>query len=290
MSVFAPAMSWVLAGTVVRGVAAGLIAGFGMGAIGALYDQRERPRVFGLYAMIWLLPSLVGPPLNAALAEWLDWRWALGWPAVLVVGARLLMGRFVSTVPWTRGSEPVRRGAGLVMAGGLVLGAVGSARSGWWAAPLLGTGVLVSAAGIAAFLTRAAGEIRLARTVFAFTLVCAGFFGIYEMLSLTLVEGLQQRLLWASVAIMAGLGGWPLAGMRPRPVARPDAAAFGAALITMGGVGVLLAATVAAGGVAVAVVVCSAVVAGLGTGQWYPLLSSEPFDLPEDLRHQASAP
>src|SRR5690606_32620743 len=53
MTALAPAMIWVLAGTVVRGVAGGLIAGFGVGVIGALFDERERPRVLGLYAMIW---------------------------------------------------------------------------------------------------------------------------------------------------------------------------------------------------------------------------------------------
>ena len=76
MAVFAPSMEWVLAGTIVRGVAAGLLAGFGMGAIGALYDEVERPRVFGVFALIWLLPSLVGPLLNAAL-DHLD-RLAMG--------------------------------------------------------------------------------------------------------------------------------------------------------------------------------------------------------------------
>lgn len=36
LTVIAPTMEWVLAGTIVRGIAAGLFGGFGMGAIGAL--------------------------------------------------------------------------------------------------------------------------------------------------------------------------------------------------------------------------------------------------------------
>lgn len=241
MSVSAPTMGWVLAGTVVRGLASGLLAGFGSGAIGALFDARERPRVFGLFAMIWLLPSLVGPLLNAGLTEWAGWRWAVGWPAVLVVAGRFLMGRFVSEVPWTPGREPIRLGTGLAVAGGLVLGAIGSAGSGPWAIPVFAVGVLVAAAGIGRFLLRAAGNRPLARVIVAFALLCAGFFGVYELLSLTLTEGLGEPLIWASVAVMASLGAWSLAGLRPRPAARPDAVILGSILVTAAAAGMLLA-------------------------------------------------
>ncbi|MCB0893286.1 MAG: MFS transporter, partial [Propionibacteriaceae bacterium] len=106
LAVFAPTMGWVLAGTVVRGIAAGLLAGFGVGAIGALFDEHERPRVFGLYALIWLLPSVLGPPLNAVITDWVGWRWAIGWPAVLVVIGRTLIGLTVGALPWRPQAEP----------------------------------------------------------------------------------------------------------------------------------------------------------------------------------------
>src|SRR5262245_28828103 len=51
----APAMGWVLAGSVARGIAAGLIAGFGLSAIGGLYEDAVRTRVLGMYALIWLV-------------------------------------------------------------------------------------------------------------------------------------------------------------------------------------------------------------------------------------------
>ena len=284
MAVFAPSMEWVLAGTIVRGVAAGLLAGFGMGAIGALYDEVERPRVFGVFALIWLLPSLVGPLLNAALTTWIGWRWALAWPAVVVIVARMLMGRYVSEVPWQRADHPARAGLGLLVAGGLVLGAVGSAMSGPAALVLLATGVVVAGVGIVLFLTRGAGPGRPSRTLLAFAGVCAAFFGLYELLSLAVVEGLGERLVWASVAVMAGLTSWSLAGLKPRPGARPDAVVVGATLIFVGALGLLVALGVAGwssgGAPALVVVVVSAAVAGLGMGLAYPLLGSEPFDLP----------
>lgn len=280
MSVSAPTMTWVLAGTVVRGVAAGLLAGFGAGAIGTLFDARERPRVFGLFAMIWLLPSLVGPLLNAGLTKWAGWRWAVGWPAILVVAGRYLMGRFVSEVPWTRGREPIRLGTGSAVAGGLVLGAIGAAGSGAWAMSVFGVGVVVAAAGIGAFLIRAAGKRPQARVLVAFALLCAGFFGLYDLLSLTLTQGLGQTLVWAAVAVMASLGAWSLAGLRPRPTARPDAVIVGSALVAVAAAGLLLAVVIGSGSGAAAIVLVSAAVAGLGMGLAYPLLSSEPFDLP----------
>ena len=280
MSVSAPTMGWVLAGTAVRGTAAGLLAGFGTGAIGALFDERERPRVFGLFAMIWLLPSLLGPLLNAGLTEWAGWRWAVGWPAVLVVAGRLLMGRFVSEVPWTPGREPIRLGTGLLVAGGLILGAIGSAGAGGWAISLFGVGLIVAAAGIGGFLLRAAGSRALTRVIVAFTLLCAGFFGFFDLLSLTLTQGLGQALTWAAVAVMASLGAWSLAGLRPRPAARPDAVIVGSGAVVIAGAGLLLAVSAASGGIAVALVLAAATVAGIGMGMAYPLLSSEPFDLP----------
>ena len=60
LSAVAPTMVWVLVGSVLRGLAAGLLAAFGLTAIGGLFDDAIRPRVLALYALIWLLPSLVG--------------------------------------------------------------------------------------------------------------------------------------------------------------------------------------------------------------------------------------
>ena len=65
----APAMGWLLAGSVLRGLAGGLLAAFGLTAVGGLYEDALRPRVLSLFALIWLLPSLLGPPLNGAIAH-----------------------------------------------------------------------------------------------------------------------------------------------------------------------------------------------------------------------------
>lgn len=66
----APTMGWLLAGSVLRGIAGGLLAAFGLTAIGGLFEDDVRPRVLGLFAVVWLLPSLAGPAINAAVAVW----------------------------------------------------------------------------------------------------------------------------------------------------------------------------------------------------------------------------
>jgi len=280
MAVFATQMSWVLTGTAVRGVAGGLLAGFGVGAIGSLFDERERPRVFGVFALVWLLPSLVGPLLNAGITEWVGWRWALAWPAVIVVGARVMMGRYVAVVPWQRSVERAHVGPGLVVAVGLVVGALGSAARGPWGAALLAGGIVLGAVGTGVFLVRATRHRPLARVVFAFTALCASFFGLFQMLSLIMIEGLGRPLVWSSSAVSAGLVAWSLMGLRPRPHARPDVVATGAVAIVLGAAGLLVAVVVPVGTPAAVLVVAAAAVAGVGMGMSYPVLSSEVFDVP----------
>lgn len=275
LAVVAPAMSWVLIGTSVRGVAAGLFGGFGLGAIGTLYDERERPRVFGLFALIWLLPSVIGPPLNAVITAWADWRWALAWPAVLVVLARLLMGATIAAVPWQADSSrtPVSAGVGVAVAAGLTLGALGSAQPVGWGVVALLAGIVATASAIGVFLVR--GLPARARGLLAFASLCAAFFGAYELLSLALIEGLGATVLVASSAVTAGLLGWSLVGLRPQPDARPDRAVAGPALVTIAFAG-LVGGLWIGGTAGVVTVVAGAALAGVGMGAAYPLLSSEP--------------
>lgn len=277
LAVLAPTMGWVLAGTAVRGVAAGLFGGFGLGAIGTLYDERERPRVFGLFALIWVLPSLIGPPLNAVITAWVDWRWALGWPAVLVVLARLLMGATIAAMPWQADSSrtPVNAGVGVAVAAGLVLGSLGSAQPVGWGVVALLVGVIATASAIGVFLVR--GLPARARVLLAFASLCAAFFGCYELLSLALIEGLGATVLVASTAVTAGLLSWSLVGLRPEPDARPDRAVAGPVLVTIAFAG-LVGGLWLGGTPGVVTVIACAALAGVGMGAAYPLLSSEPFD------------
>lgn len=279
MSVFAPTMGWVLAGTVVRGIAGALLGGFGMGALGALYDAPERPRVFALFSLMWLLPSLAGPPVNALITEWAGWRWALAWPAVVVVAARVLMGTTISAVRDDRADAPVRvrAGVGLLVAALLALGAWGSTGAGPLAAVILIVGAAAAAAAAVTFVSRSLPAPG-GRILVAFSALCAVYFGVSGLISLTMIEALGSSVVLAAVGVAGGLVAWSVVGLLPRSRWMPDAAVLGIVLVGAGAA-LVVGGIAASGTVGVALVVTGSTTTGVGMGLAYPVLNSEPFDV-----------
>ena len=110
----------------------------------------------------------------------------------------------------------------------------------------------------------------------AFALLCAAFFGVYELLSLTIIEGLGSTVLVSSVALTGGLLAWSLVGLKPQPKARPDRAVLGPGLVLFACL-LVIAALIVGGGAGVTTTIAGAVLGGVGMGAAYPLLSSEPF-------------
>ena len=146
--------------------------------------------------------------------------------------------------------------------------------AGWGVVALL-VGVVVTALAIGVFLAR--GLPARARGLLAFALLCAAFFGAYELLSLALIEGLGSTVLVASAAVTGGLLGWSIVGLRPRPGARPDRAVVGPLLVTIA-FAALIGGLWAGGTPGVLTVIAGAALSGVGMGAAYPLLSSEPFE------------
>lgn len=71
-----PAMTPLLLGRALQGVAAGAI---GVGVyvlIAVVYSPRARPAVFALLSASWVLPSLVGPPVAGLVTDRLSWHWS----------------------------------------------------------------------------------------------------------------------------------------------------------------------------------------------------------------------
>jgi len=157
---------------------------------------------------------------------------------------------------------------GVVVAGCLVVSAWGSATVSIAGVVVFGAGIAIAAVAGVAFLRR--GDPRSWRRLLAFALLCATYFGVYELLALTVVEGLGAPLLWAAVAVAGGLVAWSVTGLRPRPEARLDFAIVGPVIVTAA-LGILMV------GLGVGLVVAGAVMTGAGMGLAYPLLSAEPF-------------
>ncbi len=277
LSAVAPTMVWVLMGSVLRGLAAGLLAAFGLTAIGGLYSDAVRPRVLALFALIWLLPSFVGPALNAVIALSWGWRWTMAWPAVLILAARLVVARDAAIIPWrSSGARIDVVGGGLVVAGLVAATIASGTPASWWSVSVLiiGSGV----AGLAAVRTlRVLGHGRRMRLLVVFTGVNLAFFGGAGLITVAVIEGMGHGVVAGSIAFGAGLVAWSLTGLRHTTVA--GAVGLGLGLVTVGlaAEAVLLTGAFGRWPTLVSTVVAFGVV-GLGMGLAYPRLSSGAFD------------
>jgi MFS family permease len=280
----APAMGWVLVGSVLRGLAGGLLVGLGVSAIGGLFEDHLRPRALGLFAVVWLVPSLAGPVANAVIAAVVGWRWALVWPVVPVVAARLLLGRHIALVPVASVAARVDVAGGAALVAGLVVASAAAPLPPRTRPVVLVAGVGVAVAAVLRLLRDLVGrDSSRSRTAVTLLGLSAAFFGLQGVVSVAVLDALDLGIGASSLALAAGLFAWAATGLRPPAggrIRRVDAARAGAALVTVAAA-VLLVAVAAPGmpaGVALAAVVGGFGLAGLGMGLAYPLLSARPFD------------
>ena len=282
VAVLAPAMAWLLVGSVLRGLASGLLLGVGLTAIGGLYEDELRTRVLGLFALMWLLPSFAGPVLNSVMAASLGWRWAMAWPAVLVLVARLLIVRDADLIPWRPERDRLEVGNGLLVVAGLVLASVASGLGTWWAIGLFIGGLLMALTGSGRVLKSLLAGIRgpdRAIVVRAFFGLCLAFFGGQGLASLAVIEGQGRGVVSASIVLGAGLVAWALLGLRTRRMdgLLGDSATLGFLLLTLA-LALLAVAQGISATVGFALTVAAFAVAGTGMGLAYPRLSAEAFD------------
>lgn len=271
----APAMGWVLAGSLLRGGASGLLLGIGLTAIGGLYEDALRPRVLGLFAIMWLLPSFAGPVLTSVVTIAAGWRWAMAWPILVVLAARLLVVRDAGLIPWSPAASRLSPGNGLTVVAGLLLASLASGLGGAAAAVVFGVGLcLASIAGarvLAALLPESA-RFAIVRT---FAMLCLAFFGAETLVPLLVVEGLGRGVVASGAALGAGLVAWSLTGLRTPHLADP--ARVGLLLLVLA---LVILATAPAYGpvVGLVAVVGGFAMAGAGMGLAYPRLTSQAFD------------
>src|SRR5215207_4281431 len=87
----APTMAVLVAGRIIQGFGAGLLAVALYVVVGHLYPAELRPRIFAAFSTGWVVPSLVGPAIAGLIVEHASWRIvflavpAMAVPAVLVM-------------------------------------------------------------------------------------------------------------------------------------------------------------------------------------------------------------
>jgi MFS family permease len=139
----APDMPLFLVGRLVQGYGGGAIAVALYVVIAQAYPERLRPRVFAVLTTAWVLPSLVGPLLAAAVADAVGWRWVfLGVPVLAVAAWLLVAGAPSRAADVAR--ERGRVGPALVAAGGALLVSLAGQRvPGWQALVALGLALVL---------------------------------------------------------------------------------------------------------------------------------------------------
>ncbi|AXB43114.1 MFS transporter [Amycolatopsis albispora] len=287
LSVGAVVMPMILAGSVVRGMAGGMLAGFGLSILGGLFEDKERTRVYGLFAMMWLLPSMIGPVINSAVTVAWGWRAALAWPAVLVLTGRFLIGRQIGLVPWKRStSVPPSPLWSAALLGGLLLATTATVPRGGAGIALLAGGCLLAMVASLRILRLQIGPepVRLGK-VTLLHLLSLCFFGGAGIVSLAAITGLGHGIVAGTTAVGAGLLAWALTGFKPELFdhLRPKPQVTGLILTTLGLLAALLTQVAIGGTPALAVLIGGWFVAGMGMGIAYPRFSASAMDdLPSD--------
>lgn len=146
----APTMEWVVIGRLIQGLGTG---GQTVGlyvVIARVFPVALHGRVFAAFSAAWILPSLIGPVIAGAVAQFVHWRWVFAGVAILTAIAFIMVFLRLRSLP-LRSETPSRNPVllRLVFATAVAAGAIGlslssEARS---AAPIV---VIVSAVVIAA--------------------------------------------------------------------------------------------------------------------------------------------
>jgi len=109
ISGFAATMPQFLIGRLVQGLGAGGQTVALYVVVARLYPPYLHGRVFAAFAAAWVVPSMIGPFLAGAVAEYLDWRWAFLGVAVLTAIAFSMVAIRLRGVDLGRGEPQDRR-------------------------------------------------------------------------------------------------------------------------------------------------------------------------------------
>ncbi|GAA1949873.1 MFS transporter [Microbacterium deminutum] len=277
-----------LAPTMAVLVAARLLQGLGTGgAIVALYVVVARAypaevhgRVFAAFSAAWVVPSLIGPFLAGAVAEYLHWRWVFLGIAILTVASYLLVVLRLHGLPLHTDDPATDRVAPrlvlavAVAAGALLLSLAGSL--GPWAWAAVAASVL-----IIGFASRPLLPPRTLRSgrglpsvVLMRGLIAGALFGAEIYVPYLLIDGYGFSPTWAGLGLTAAALAWAAAS----DVQGRFGDRMGNARITLIGTALLfsavaIAAVTASAHLPAAVLIVGWTFAGAGMGLMYPRLT-----------------
>src|SRR5436190_2135628 len=166
-----PSVGWLIASRAVQGVAAAFVLSLGLALLSAAFPPEKRGMAIGLFSAVTGLAVASGPLVGGVVVHGLDWSWIFWLNVPIgVIAAPLVLSRMRESF----GSDSALdlRGLGLISAGafGIVWGLVRGNSAGWGSPeviatllvvgpiagmladrigerPLMGTGMVIQAAG-----------------------------------------------------------------------------------------------------------------------------------------------
>lgn len=277
-----------LAGDMAVLVVGRLLQGLGAGGqtvalyvvVARVYPAAQHGRVFAAFAAAWVIPSLIGPVLAGAVAEFLHWRWVFLGVAVLTIAAFVLVWMRIRTMPLAT-EHPARSPVGPRLAWAVLVAVAALALSlapeagGWTPAVVLVAAAVIVVA-IRPLVPR--GTLWSARglpsVVLMRGMIAGSLFGAEVYLPYLLIAEYGLSPVWAGAGLTAAAVLWATGSA----VQGRWGDALGSRRIAIVGVSLLAAATATATVTAAwhlvpAVVVVGWALAGAGMGLMYPRLA-----------------
>lgn len=213
---FAVSMEQFLIGRLVQGLGAGGQTVALYVVVARLYPAHLHGRVFAAFAAAWVVPSMVGPFLAGAVAQYLDWRWAFLGVAVLTTIAFLLIAVRLRGVDLGHGEPQDRRAlvirlllAVVVATFAVLIGFTAelAVQVGW---PLALASVAVIAVAVLPLLPRRTlrAGFGLPSVVLMRGIAAGAFFAAEAYIPYLLIERFGFTATWAGVALMLAAFAW----------------------------------------------------------------------------------
>ncbi|WP_344067053.1 MFS transporter [Microbacterium pumilum] len=280
MAGFAPTMEVLVAGRLIQGLGTGGQTVALYVVVARVYPAAVHGRVFAAYSAAWVVPSLIGPFLAGAVAEYLHWRWVFLGVAILTVAAYTLVvlrlrGLALGTDhPATDRIAPRLACAVAVAVGALLLSLAGSL--GPWAWAAVAASVLTIGFASRPLLPRRtllAGR-GLPSVVLMRGLIAGALFGAEIYVPYLLIDEYDFSPTWAGLGLTAAAIAWATAA----DIQGRFGDRIGNARITLIGIALLFSSLAIAGITALAhlpaaVVIAGWTLAGGGMGLMYPRLT-----------------
>lgn len=276
----APTMDVLVVGRLIQGLGTGGQTVALYVVVARVYPPLLHGRVFAAFSAAWVVPSLIGPFLAGAVAQFLHWRWVFLGVAVLTLVAFVMVATRLWGIPLdTEHPSRARIGPRLacavaVAAGALALSLAGELGAYAWVAVAASLMVLgLASRPLLPPRTLSAGR-GLPSVVLMRGLIAGALFGAEIYVPYLLIDDYGFSPTWAGLGLTAGALAWAVAA----DVQGRFGDRIGNRLISLLGVAQLTAALVAAALTAAlhlhpVVLIAGWALAGSGMGLMYPRLT-----------------